>query len=154
MHKVESFFDKFVNYVIVDLLEMECTLTILLQVFLKATNIDFFVYKTIGFIYVTDTNFIDRFSYFATAKSQIFDEGRTKRKGIYKLSVGFCLLKLHPEFEELYEHSKVKPSSYATTKILLIVLSKMLFLNQLSSLKRVLNESNFDRSAAFQELPF
>ena len=103
MHKVESFFDKFVNYVIVDLLEMECTLTILLQVFLKATNIDFFVYKTIGFIYVTDTNFIDRFSYFATAKSQIFDEGRTKRKEIYKLSVGFCLLKLHPEFEELYE---------------------------------------------------
>ena len=112
------------------------------------------MYKTIGFIHVTDTNFIDRFSYFATAKSQIFDEGRTKRKGIYKLSVGFCLLKLHPEFEELYEHSKVKPSSYATTKILLIVLSKMLFLNQLSSLKRVLNESNFDRSAAFQELPF
>ena len=43
VHKVESFFDKFVNYVIVDLLEMECTLAILLQVFLKATNIDFFV---------------------------------------------------------------------------------------------------------------
>ena len=113
---MESFFDKFVNYVIVDLLEMECKLTILLQVFLKATNIDFFE--------------------------------------IYKLSVGFCLLKLHPELEELYEHCKAKPSSYAATNILLIVLSKMSFLNQSSSLKRILNESNFDRSAAFQELPF
>ena len=47
---VELFFGKFVDYLIVTLLEMESTLTILLQVFLKVTNIDFFVYKTTGFI--------------------------------------------------------------------------------------------------------
>ena len=59
--KVELFFDKFVDYLIVTLLEMESTLTILLQVFLKVTNIDFFVYKTTGFIHVADIDFIDRF---------------------------------------------------------------------------------------------
>ena len=84
-----------------------------------------------------------------------FCEGaRTIRQEIYKSSVGFCLSKLHPEFEDLYEHCKVKPSSYATAKILSIVLSKMLFLNQLNSLKRNVNESTFDRSAALPELSF
>ena len=84
-----------------------------------------------------------------------FCEGaRTIRQEIYKSSVGFCLSKLHPEFEDLYEHCKVKPSSYTTAKILSIVLSKMLFLNQLNSLKRNVNESTFDRSAALPELSF
>ena len=41
---------------------MESTLAILLQVFLKVTNIDFFVYKTTGLIHVADIDFIDRFS--------------------------------------------------------------------------------------------
>ena len=140
---------------IVTLLEMESTLTVLLSVFLRATNVDFFVYKTTGFIYVADIDFIDRFSYFAAGKSLIFGESaRTIRKEIYKSLVGFCLSKLHPEFEDLYEHCKVKPSSYATAKILLIVLSKTPFLNQLNSLKRIVRESNFDRSAALPELSF
>ena len=60
-HKVESFFDKFVDYLIVTLLEMKSTLTILLQFFLKAINVDFFVYKTTGFIHVADIVFTDRF---------------------------------------------------------------------------------------------
>ena len=51
-HKVESFFDKSVDYLAVTSLEMESTLTILMQVSLKATNVDFFVYKTTWFIHV------------------------------------------------------------------------------------------------------
>ena len=41
---------------------MESTWTILLQIFLKVTNVDFFVYKTTGFIHEADIDFIDRFS--------------------------------------------------------------------------------------------
>ena len=90
-----------------------------------------------GFIHVDDIDFIDRFSYVAAGKSLIFGEGpRTIRQEIYRSLVGFCLSKLHPEFEDLYEHCKVKPSLYTTAKILSIVLSKMRFLNQLNSLKR------------------
>ena len=50
------------DYLIVALLEMESTWTILLQIFLKVTNVDFFVYKTTGFIHEADIDFIDRFS--------------------------------------------------------------------------------------------
>ena len=60
----ESSFDKFVDYLIVTLLEMESRLTILLQVFLKPTNVIFVVYKTTQFIHVADIDFIDRFFYF------------------------------------------------------------------------------------------
>ena len=134
---------------------MESTLAILLRVFLKATNVDFFVYKTTGFIHVADIALIDRFSYFATGHLLIFDEGAgTIRQEICKSLVGLCSQKLHPEFEDLYEHCKVKPSSYATAKILSMVLSNTPFLNQLNSLKRIVKEPNFDRSAALPELPF
>ena len=151
---MESFFDKFVDYLIVTLLEMESTLTILLSVLLRATNVNVFVYKTTGFIHVADIDFIDRFSCFAAGKSLISGEGaRTIRQEIYKSLVGLCLSKLHPEFEDLYEHCKVKPLSYATAKILSIVLSKTPFLNQLKFLKRIVKKSNFDRSAALPELP-
>ena len=105
---MESFFDKFMSYLIVTLLEMGSVLTILLQVFLKPTNVNFFVYKTTEFIHVAAIDFIDRFSNFATGKSLIFCEGaRTIRQEISKSLVGFCLSKLHPEFEDLYEHCKV-----------------------------------------------
>ena len=60
-HKVESFFNKFVDYLIVTLLKMESTLTTLLPVLLRATNLDFFAYKTNGFIHIPDIDFIDRF---------------------------------------------------------------------------------------------
>ena len=84
---------------------MEPTLTILLPVFLRATNVDFSVYKTTGFIHVADIDFIDRFANFAAGMSLIFGEGaRTIRQKIYKSLVGFCLSKLHPEFEDRYEH--------------------------------------------------
>ena len=49
----------FLDYLIVTLLEMESILTILLQVFLKVTEVDFFVYKTAGFIHVADLDFTD-----------------------------------------------------------------------------------------------
>ena len=118
---------------------MESTLmTILLPVFLRVANVDFFLYETTGFIHVTDIDFIDRFSYLAAGKSLIFGEGaRTILQEKYKSLVGFCLSKLHPEFEDIYEHCKVKRSSYATAKILSIVLSKTPFLNQLNSLKKL-----------------
>ena len=87
---MESFFVKFVDYLIVTLQEMESRLTILMQVFLKPTNVNFFVYKTTEFIHVADIDFIDRFSYFATRKSLIFCEGaRIIRQEIYKSLVGF-----------------------------------------------------------------
>ena len=66
---MEFFFEKLVGYLIVNLLEMESTLTVLLPVFLRATKVDFFAYMTTGFIHVADIDFIDRFSYFATGKS-------------------------------------------------------------------------------------
>ena len=136
------------DYLIVTLLEIE-------YIFLRATNVDFFVYKTTGFIHVADIDFIDRFSYFAAGKSLIFGEGtRTIRQEIYKSLGEFCLSKLHPEFEDLYEQCKVKPSSYTIAKILSIVLSKTPFLNQLNSLKRFVKDSSFDGSAASPELPF
>ena len=98
---------------------MESTLATLLPVFLRVTNLDFFAYETNGFIHIADIDFIDRFSYFATEKSLIFGEGaRTIRQEIYKSLVGFCLSKLHPESEDLYEQCKVKPSSDAKVKIL------------------------------------
>ena len=72
---MESFFNKFVDYLVVTLLKMESTLTIFLPVFLRATNLIFFAYKTNGFIHIADIDFIDRLSYFATEKSLIFGEG-------------------------------------------------------------------------------
>ena len=109
---------------------MESNLTILLPVSLRATNVDFFAYKTAGFIHFADIDFIDRSSYFAAGKSLIFGEGtRTIRREIYKSLVGFFLSKLHPGFEDPYEHCKVKPSSYAKAKILSIVLSETPFSN-------------------------
>ena len=62
---------------------------------------------------------IDIFSYFATRKLLIFGEGpRTTQQEIYKSLARFCLLKLHPEFEDYYEQCKAKPSSNVTAKIL------------------------------------
>ena len=55
---MEFFFDKFVDYLIVTLLEMESTLAILLPVFLRATNIDYFVYETTRFIHVADIDLL------------------------------------------------------------------------------------------------
>ena len=59
---MESFFNKFVDYLIVTLLNTESTLTTLLPVFLKATNLNFFAHETNGFIRIADIDFIDRFS--------------------------------------------------------------------------------------------
>ena len=90
---------------------------------LSQSSKHFFVYKTTGFIHVADIVFIDRSSYFAERKPLVFCESaRTIRQDIYKSLVGFCLSKLHLEFQDLYEHCKVKPSSYATAKIWSIIL--------------------------------
>ena len=92
------------DYLIVTLLEMESTWIILLPVFLRATNIDFFAFNTTGLIHVADIDFIDRFSYFDTEKLVIFGKGaRTIQHKIYKSLVGLYLSKLHLEFEDLYE---------------------------------------------------
>ena len=92
------------DYLIVTLLEMESTWIILLPVFLRATNVDFFAFNTTGLIYVADIDFIDRFSYFDTEKLVIFGKGaRTIQHKIYKSLVGLYLSKLHLEFEDLYE---------------------------------------------------
>ena len=107
-----------------------------------------------GFIHVADIDFIDRFSDFATGNLLIFGEGAVSiQQEKYKSLVGFCSSKLHPESEELYEHCKVQPL-YATAKTLSTVLSNIPFLNQLNSLKRIVNEPNFNRSAALPEVPF
>ena len=71
---MESFFNKFVDYLVATLLKMESTLTTFVPVFLRATNLIFFAYKTNGFIHIADIDFIDRFSYFATEKLLIFGE--------------------------------------------------------------------------------
>ena len=47
---MESFFDKFVDYLFVTLLEMESRLTILLQVFLKAANIFLYIRQLDSFM--------------------------------------------------------------------------------------------------------
>ena len=92
----------FLDYLIVTLLEMESILTILLQVFLKVTEVDFFVYKTAGFIHVADLDFTDWFSYVATGKLLISGEDARKiRQEMYKSLAWFCLLKFYPEFEDL-----------------------------------------------------
>ena len=47
---MESFFDKFVDYLFVTLLEMESRLTILLQVFFKAANIFLYIRQLDSFM--------------------------------------------------------------------------------------------------------
>ena len=94
---------------------------------------------TIGFIHVAEFDFIDRFSHFATGKSLIIGEG----------AKAIC--------QEIYR--KLIDASFRVWGPLWTlqgktVFSKMPFVNQLNSLKRILKGSNFDKSEALLELPF
>ena len=94
---------------------------------------------TTGFIHVAEFDLIDRFSHFATGKSLIIGEGaKAIRQEIYRKLIDASFRVWGPLW-----------TLQGKT-----VFSKMPFVNQLNSLKRILKGSNFDKSEALLELPF